>query len=233
MKKALFALFWLTIITAAVAQDGEKTAQEQQNLNSRYWNIQSNSGSLYFQNPARKASGSVYFFPRWNNIGVIVTDKEEQLLIRNINLNLDQQAFESMISADSTHQYSFKNLDYILVNNKKYRQLEHEKASKVFEYIFESEGFDLLKLHTMKVVKGSPNPMVNRPKDRYTYLNTYYVKRKKKFKRFNLNERNVVGLLTSSGIEEAAITQFVTENKMSYKDEFNVQMLLKHFLDKK
>ena len=83
-----------------------------------------------FINPKREVKGSVYLFEDWENTGIIHTNDGQRFMLRNINLNLQRNTFESrivIIHADGASgevdliPARFKNSKVAATNNRLWR----------------------------------------------------------------------------------------------------------------
>ena len=81
-----------------------------------------NYGSTFFYNTRNVILGSVYLFDEWNNNAEIHTLSNERFLVRNINLNINRNAFEAKLTdSDSIFSFNFNNIKQIVINDKIYK----------------------------------------------------------------------------------------------------------------
>ena len=135
--------------------------------------VQSSYGSMaYFYNPKVKVEGSVYLFNNWENNARIYTKDNYTYLLRNINLNLEMNSFVSKVAVDSIYTFNIQNVDKIIIENKIFRQYILNEKKRIFQVVYESSKFALLKSIHVQYVKASANPMINRPNDKVCLLYT-------------------------------------------------------------
>jgi hypothetical protein len=228
MKRTLVFLLCASSFMA-IGQNSERNPVQR----NSYVQIITNGKNYTFLPKALKAKGSVYLYDKWNNYGVIETKDDRKAVIRNINYNIDSQVFESLFAKDSTQIFDFDNINSITLNNKKFQLFEFNNEKKMFEYIYESDKFYLLKHYRINVFTASNNPMVNRPRDVYTKRVSYYIKKGNNYKEIKLNKKNILKMLEAVGVNSNTTKKFVKENKLSFAKEFDVQMILKFLLKRK
>ena len=185
---------------------------------------------LTFTDAQPRAKGSLYLYDKWKNIGVIEFNDGQKALTKNINYNIDTNMFESIFAKDSTHNYNLETIREITLNNKRYKQFKFKKEKKVFEIIFEDPNFSLLKSYSIHVYKASKNPMVNITHDTYKQREHYFIKKGNSIEAISLNKKHVLKILNSKGIAESDAKKLAKEKNLSFKNEFDVQMLFKHYL---
>ena len=95
-----------------------------------------NYGSSFFYNTRNVILGSVYLFDEWNNSAEIHTFADERFLVRNINLNINRNAFEAKLTdSDSLFSFNFNNIKHIVINDKIYKNYyynDDRDETKVF-----------------------------------------------------------------------------------------------------
>lgn len=182
-------------------------------------------------NPPTKVQGAVHLFPSWRNTGVFtVTGLDKKLLIRNINYNLRRQVFESKMGRDSIFTFNLDNVEELLINQREFRNMfvPGERGYRLFEIIFESEEFAILKSHYLTINEGSDNPMVNRP-SRYVQNEDYYIKRGNSYKPFRMRKKDV---LRAAGNQADAVEEFADEQDLSFKEDQDVKRMLTEIINK-
>ncbi|MDP6864085.1 MAG: hypothetical protein QGG96_01580, partial [Candidatus Poseidoniaceae archaeon] len=104
-----------------------------------------NYGSTFFYNTRNVVLGSVYLFDEWTNSAEIHTLSNERFLVRNINLNINRNAFEAKLNnSDSIFSFNFNNIKKILINDKTYKNYFYNDDNRVYEIIYESEKFSIM-----------------------------------------------------------------------------------------
>jgi len=230
MKKflTLLSIFVAGFVGAQdTASTNNATVNNQGSLQRAASSVQSQYGATaYFVNPARPVTGSIYLFDKWENRGVLVTIDKQRFGMKNINIDLKNQAFQSRFSKDSMFNYNFNNIDRFIINNKVYKNFYYNEDNRIYEIIHETPEFTLLKGFKVDLVEGSANPMVNRKTDKYIQRESYYVKKDNSIKKFKLNKKQVLKLLTSDKNTADKIADYAKTNNLSFKKDFHLKKLL-------
>jgi len=187
-------------------------------------NTAQNLGGFNFYNPARDVDGSMHLYNKWENMGVIIGNDGKKYSIRNINLNIKKQAFESQYEGNKIFTFNFNNIDKFVINNKIYKNYYFNDDVNVCEILVDNPEFQLLKSFKLKFVEGSANPMLNRNLDRYVRKTYYYVKQGDEIKPIKLKKKKLLKLVD----EERAkmIQDYANKNNLSFKKEADVKILL-------
>ena len=189
-----------------------------------------NFGTSFFYNqPNKVILGSAYLFDEWNNDGEIQTLTGERFLVRNINLNISRNAFEAKINDnDSIFSFNFNNIKQIIINGKSYKNYFFNEDNRVYELVYTSKTFSILKGFTVKLVTGSGNPMVNRSNDKYVKKESYFIRSTdtKIIESFKMNKRSLNKLFENSFKDVGRILAFIDSGNLSYKDEKDVIRML-------
>lgn len=179
-----------------------------------------------FINPAKKAQGSVHLFKDWNNLAVIHSSDAQKFSLKNINLNIERNTFESKISEDSIFTFNFNNIDKFVINNRVFKNYYNDGANRVFEVIYDAGQLVLLKGYKIQFVKGSPNPMLNRSTDKNVQKEFYFIKQNSSIKPFRLRKSSILDLLSTN--QAKAAEKYVKDNRLSYKKDADVNRILTH-----
>jgi hypothetical protein len=99
MKKHILICINVLLISVSFAQNNNNNVE---NNGSQILNVSSSSrsygkSSASFVNPVKKPEGSVYLFDDWNNRTIIHTSDQQKFSLKNINLNIQFNRFESKI----------------------------------------------------------------------------------------------------------------------------------------
>ena len=182
------------------------------------------SPSSVFINPAKKAQGSVHLFKDWNNLAVIHSIDQQKFSLKNINLNIERNTFESKISEDSIFTFNFNNIDKFIVNNRVFKNYYYDGSNRIFEVIYDSGQILLLKGYKIQLVKGSPNPMLNRSTDKNVQKEFYFTMQNNSIKPFRLKKSSILDLMSSS--QAKAADKYAKDNRLSFKDDVDINKIL-------
>ena len=186
-----------------------------------------NYGSTFFYNTRNVILGSVYLFDEWNNTAEIHTLADERFLVRNINLNINRNAFEAKLTgSDSLFSFNFNNIKHIVINDKIYKNYYYNDDNRVYEIIYETEKFSIMKGFAVKLVKGHYNPMVRISNDKYAKFSSYFIKLNNSIKPFKLRKKSVINLLSVDKNNISRLETYVNAKKLSYKKEKDVIQIL-------
>ena len=191
-----------------------------------------NYGSTFFYNTRNVIIGSVYLFDEWNNKAEIHTLSDERFLVRNINLNINRNAFEAKLTdSDSIFSFNFNNIKHIIINDKTYKNYYYNDDNRVYEIIYESNKFSIMKGFSIKLVSSSGNPMVNRANDKYAKFSSYFIMQNNSIKPFKLRKKSVYKLFNGDKNVISRLESYVLNKKLSYKKEDDIAQILDYAFD--
>ena len=186
-----------------------------------------NLGSSFFYNTPKVILGSVYLFDEWNNSAEIHTLSSEKFLVRNINLNINRNAFEAKLTdSDSIFSFNFNNIKQVVINDKIYKNYFYNDDNRVYEIIYETEKFSIMKGFSVKLVKGHYNPMIRISNDKYSKFSSYFIKLNNSIKPFKLRKKSVINLLSADKNSISRLEIYVNTKRLSYKKEKDVIQIL-------
>lgn len=185
-------------------------------------------GGFVVRNNARQiVDGTYYLFDEWRNTGVIITSDDQKFLLKNINLNLKTNAFESKIDDESVYIFNFNNVDKFVINNKVYKNYYWDDDSRVYQVLFDSDKFQLLKGYKVVLIEGSANPMLSRKNDRYIRKDYYFLRENGEIKRFKLKKGKILKVAAGDdSAKKRTIEEYARENKLSFTNDVEVQKIL-------
>lgn len=198
MKK-IFVLLAIVNTCFIFGQDNQRTNPNMaQALTDAGKATKSSYGAtMFYINPEINVYGSVYLFENWNNQAIIHTSDNQKYVLKNINLNLEQNTFDSKIGQDSMFAFSANNIDKMVINNLEFRNYAKNGKNKIYQIVYSEESFQLLKGYKIRLIKGSTNPMVNRPSDKYVKTEYFFVRRENEIKSFKVKKKNVLDLVAN------------------------------------
>jgi len=192
--------------------DGNAAGVSENMLKSARGGIGNFGQSAYIFNKAKRAEGSVHLFKGWKNAAVIHTSDGQKFSLRNINLNLEANTFESQIGQDSLFTFNFNNIKEVVVNGKSFSNYYYNGESRVFQSLHVQGGKELLKGYKVELIKGSANPMLNRSTDKYVQKDYYYIRENDQIKSFKLRKKNVLSLVDGNETLAKQIMKRAKEN---------------------
>ena len=184
-------------------------------------------GSIIF-NKKTEVEGNIHLFKSWNNKGVIHIDKKDYRL-GNVNFNMKTNNFESEIGKDSIFIFDVANIDYIYVNNRKFKSFYFPKKKKDlnFEIIYDGEDFKLLKGYEVGIKYGETDPlMVKKKVDTYFTIKKYYVRAGTDIQEISLKKKAILSLFKE---KSDIVSVFVKKSKLSYKKEQDLKKIFQYY----
>lgn len=227
MKRLIFS-FCLLATSIAFAQNSNVENNAAQTINTVLGAANNGYGSSFkFNNPRRATIGTYYLFDKWDNYAQIVTTDGKTYSIRNLNLNIRQNSFESKVDSENIFVFNFNNIQKFIINNKAYKKFFSQEGGKVYQIIYEHTDYTILKGFDVELIEGSANPMVNRKNDKYVRKDYYAIKKGDEIKRMRLRKKNIVKLIGQKKQNE--ILDYAKTQELSFKKEIDVKKILDHF----
>jgi hypothetical protein len=227
--KIILSLICLLTISSALAQNNDNIVNNTAITMDQASNAgQSSYGaSAYFVNPARAVDGTVYLFEDWNNAGVIHA-ADQRFALNNINLNIERNSFESKVGKDSLFSFNFNNVEKFVINGRTFKNYYWEDDNRVYEIIYESDSWSIIKGFKIVEITGSANPMLNRTRDRMVRKTFYYLKDDKGIHYFKLRKNRILKLVEGGKKEANKVENYAKENSLSFKKEEDVRKILSY-----
>jgi hypothetical protein len=231
MKK-IFTLLSLCFIGVTFAQIGDnvdRSASAQTNGLPSMTSHQKAGSSMMFFNPPREVDGTEYLFDDWKNYAIIYTEDNQRFALKNINLNIKQNAFVSKIDDDSLFTFNFNNIKKVEINGKNYKNYYWNDDNRVYEIIYEGKDFSIIKGFKIVEVTGSANPMLSRTRDRLVRKWFYYIKNDKGINHFKLTKSRIFKALKISEAEKSKVVDYAKRNKLSFRNEDELKKILEFY----
>ena len=230
MKPQYYILVFAFFQTLAFSQKAEPFVTNNDIMNNLNKVNRSGQTSGYFFNPPRDIEGSYYLFKNWKNKAIIIFIDEKTFALENINFSVKDNRFESQITKDSVYAFDFSNINYVIINSRKFKAFysPNDGINRMFEVIAEKIEFILLKGYEIGVKVNDPNPLMIKPiKDEYIIKDSYFLVRQGDMQPFKLNKENILSLIVEEN--EKAFEKYVKENKLSYKKDKDIAKMLTEF----
>lgn len=224
MKKILLAIALVaslnTFAQATIGGSGASVNLADQN------NLRTMGFAFKQGDALRNTEGSYYLFDNWENNCTVITSDQQKLRVKNINLNLERHTFEARIKGDSLFTFNFNNIDKFVINGRTFKNFYWNDDNQVYEVIYESGDFQLLKGYRVLFVPASHDPMVKRPFDKYTRRETYFLRKENEISPFKLKKSKVLKLFEKSMIDE--VEAYAEQQSLSFKREEDIQKLFEY-----
>lgn len=179
-------------------------------------------------NPRYRTIGSHHLFENWTHYAIIHTTTGNQLLLKNINLNLKTQGFESQISTDSIFTFDYNNVEKFVIDGKTYKNYFWNNDNRVYEIIADNGEIQVLKGFSIRMVEGNSNPMLNRKFDKYVQNEQYFSRINGVIKLLPLKEKKILKLLNLPDQKEDELLSYVKNNEYSFKNEHDLKEILEY-----
>jgi len=187
-----------------------------------------NSAHFDFSKKLEIEIETITLFNEWDNTNIVRTNDNVKFKLKNINIDIEKNKF--VFKDDKTvYFYDFTNLNYIVINNKKFRtyHFENKNTKKILEVINESKNISLLKEYEVHFKQDKVNAlMMIGNSDNYTIRDRYYVKNNNEIKRIRLKKKSILSVLID---KKDLITKFVKKHKLSYNDERDVKEIFNYY----
>ena len=229
MKNYSFFIAFLFVTSSVICQNSQvESGGALANLNDKGAAFGS---SMMFYNPKRQIDGKFHLFENWNNTAVIHTLSDDKFLVRRINLNLQRNSFEAkMNDSDSIFAFTFNNIKKIVINNKVYKNYYYDDDNRVYEMLYDSDNYKLMKGFEVKLVAGSVNPLVNRPNDKYVRGEDFFIMINGTINSVKLKKKSIFKVLTGGDkLNKSKLDIFVDLNSLSLKNEDDLVKIFEYY----
>lgn len=129
-------------------------------------------------NLAKKGiEGTVMMFDRReNHKGRLYSDKKVYI-VKDVNYNIERGHFQSKLENDSTFIYNLETVKRVVIKDRDFSVMYNPAVGKrqIYEVIQAGKKVSLVKGHYIKLLKASPNPMVNRKTTKIQQKWKYYI----------------------------------------------------------
>ncbi len=128
-------------------------------------------------NYVSNTKGSTLLYSSWDNQGILQIDGI-RYAVNNINYNIKDGLFLTKINKDELLAFDFRGIEEIKVNDDVFKVIFDTGTNtyRVFQVMYEDQQFAVLKGFDLKLVEGSPNPMLNRSSTKLVKKETLFIR---------------------------------------------------------
>lgn len=122
--------------------------------------------------------GSVLLFDEMQKNTNIYLDSI-RLVLDEVNYNIQKDEFFTTLDKDSVFVFDFDYINKVKISNRIFKRYTNSEnySNGIYEVLFEGKQVSLLKKYRVQFVKSSPNPMVNRPRNKIQHKKEFYIRR--------------------------------------------------------
>ena len=151
------------------------------------------------------------------------------LNFNNVNYNIQRDQFFTSYEKDSVFVFDFNLIKKIRVSGRTFiRKFNAVRGTEeTYEVLFQGKGISLLKTYDARFIQASPNPMVNRSRNKIKISKTYYLKINGKMIPIKMSKSSI---LKSMGEHNyGMLKKIASENKLKLRKEGDVIALFQIF----
>ncbi len=173
--------------------------------------------------------GSKYLFPNWEGNYQLFVSENKAYLFKNLNYNIYTKKLESKFEKDSVYQFDAEKLKFFTHDSKKYKFYSFNNDMELFEELYFSNKIIFFKGYRISYIVGVINPMTNEviSNARYEKVEKYFYKvPEKELIQIELKKKTILNLF---GDQSKLIENYVSENKLNYKNEADVIKIMTYY----
>lgn len=225
--KILFFLFFF-IISNGVSSQGIEVNIIQNNLGIDY-KVRDFVTYVELSNNVSgdKYAGELFLFDDWKNRGEVQINGKKYTLL-NVNFNIRNNEFLSEIGKDSVFTVLPKYIDFITINDKKFKYHLYKGENKFFEVLLDNKKkLSIFKGYHIRIISKSDIGMLDRPFDEVRREEKFYILNDSKLIGFKLKKKDILKQIDKD--KQKAIIKYIIEKKLSYKREKDVIEIFKYY----
>jgi hypothetical protein len=203
--------------------------------NSNISPVASNTAGLWIisKGTSENIGGSLYLFDNWDTNGYLTTIADKKLSLYGMNYDTKSDAFVVKISKDSIFMFDDSQIKEVIIDNKRFKKydnvpnIDQADRKSYLEVLANTNDIEILKFHGKILKLGIMNPLtqISTP-DKYIDYHKIYFKKGATIKEIKLNKKEFSEQFDSKSKE---IKKFISENKISLKEEKNLQKILNYY----
>lgn len=175
--------------------------------------------------------GSVMLFPTKNNHQGKVYSGKKVYVLKDLNYNVKSEQFQTKLENDSIFIYNLEGLTRVQIEDKNFSVMYDAVAGerRIYEVIQSGKKLSLMKRYSIKVLKASPNPMVNRKKTKIIKKWRYYtVDANDNIVEFKGKKKAILAMAKDNESKKL-MKDFISANRLSVKKEEDIKKIVRYY----
>ncbi len=150
------------------------------------------------------------------------------LNFNQVNYNIQRDQFFTSYEKDSVFVFDFNLVKKVRVSGRTFkRQFNAVRGmEETYEVLFQGKGISLLKNYDARFIQASPNPMVNRTRNKIKISKIYYLEINGKMIPIKLSKSSILKSLGKQN--DAGLKKIISEERLKLRREEDVVRLLQY-----
>jgi hypothetical protein len=153
-----------------------------------------------------------------------------KLILNDVNYHIKKDQFFTKSDHDSVFVFDFNYVKKIEIANSTFNKYANynQYNTGVYEVLVESKNLSLLKKYKVQLISASPNPMVNRPRNKIQKKKEYYLRTSEgKMTAVRMSKPSILKAMGKEN--QAKLKKIIAENKLKLRKEKDVIRLFQIF----
>ena len=192
---------------------------------------ETNSSGMWIVNnvAAAKIQGSFYLSEDWFSKGYLTRTDGKVVPVLGLNYDTKSDAFVVKISNDSIFKFNNTTIKEVNLGNMKFRKYNNviDSRPSYLEVLANTNDIEILKHHGKQIKLGVKNPMTQTSTpDKYVDVKRVFFKKGNEVTETKLSKKQFYKLFDD---KSNLIKAYVSKNRMSLKDDKNLQKILNYY----
>ncbi|MAD96637.1 MAG: hypothetical protein CMB99_04840 [Flavobacteriaceae bacterium] len=182
------------------------------------------SNFLGFKNGDANIEGSTFLYEDWLANIVVFGADNRTYRYNNANYNLKERKFFVKLQNDSIYEINIKNLNYVVLNNKKFELVKGDYVERM------AKGkINVFKQHALSIKEGMKDGTTKEKitPDRYVVKSAYVYLKNDALVPFKLKKKAIIGILELD--DKKKFQSDIKKRKLSFKKEKDVIKIFEYY----